>query len=120
MAAHNELGTNGEDIATNHLLQHGYTILDRNWAFGKEEIDIIASKDQFLVIVEVKTRASDFFGEPHRFVSASKQKHLIRAAHAYVQKHDITMEVRMDVIGVILNKREQRLQHIENAFQPGW
>ena len=120
MASHNELGEQGEELATQHLLARGYSILERNWRFGKEEIDIIARIGQELVIVEVKTRNSDFFGEPHEFVSKGKQNHLIRAAHAYVDRNDLDLEVRFDVVGIIINQKGQRLEHIEGAFQPRW
>jgi len=64
MASHNELGEKGEEIAAGHLLKNGYAILERNWRFGKEEIDIIASQDDELIIVEVKTRNSVFLANP--------------------------------------------------------
>jgi putative endonuclease len=120
MATHNELGSRGEDLAAHHLVKKGYQIQERNWYFGKEEIDVIAIQGNELVIVEVKTRNSDFFGAPHQFISKSKQAHLVRAAHAYVQKFGLDLEVRFDVIGVILNGREQRIEHIERAFLPRW
>lgn len=118
MAAHNDLGIKGEELAVIHLKKTGYEILERNWRFGKEEIDVIVTKNSWLVIVEVKTRNSDYFGEPEQSVSRAKQSHLVRAAHAYIQRKDLDMEVRFDVIGIILNKKEQRLHHIEHAFQP--
>lgn len=120
MASHNELGVIGEDMAVDHLRKLNYKILERNWTFGKEEIDIIAQHEGQLVIVEVKTRDSDYFGDPEQFVSRKKQGHLIKAAHAYVQKKDLDLEVRFDVIGIILNQNEKRLNHLENAFQPRW
>ena len=120
MASHNDLGEKGEDLANAHLIQMGYTILERNWRFGKEEIDIIARIADELVIVEVKTRNSDFFGEPHEFVTKGKQSHMIRAANAYIEKHDLDLETRFDVIGIILNAKGQKIDHIEGAFQPRW
>lgn len=120
MATHNDLGQKGEDLATAHLVKAGYEIYDRNWRFGKEEVDIIARMGDELVIVEVKTRESDFFGAPEEFVSRSKQRHLIKAANAYVQKRDIDLEVRFDVIGIISNSKGDRISHIEDAFQPRW
>jgi putative endonuclease len=120
MASHNDLGEKGEDLANAHLIQMGYTILERNWRFGKEEIDIIARIADELVIVEVKTRNSDFFGEPHEFVTKGKQSHMIRAANAYIEKHDLDLETRFDVIGIILNTKGQKIDHIEGAFQPRW
>lgn len=120
MAAHNDLGIQGESLAKQHLINSGYSILEENWRFGKEEIDIIAQIGSELVIVEVKTRTSDFFGEPHLFVSKAKQRHLIRAAAAYIDKHNIDLETRFDVVGVILNKAGHTIDHMESAYQPSW
>ncbi|MEZ4721961.1 MAG: YraN family protein [Flavobacteriales bacterium] len=120
MASHNELGEKGEELAVQHLIKSGYQIRERNWRYGKEEIDIIATIGDELAIVEVKTRNSDFFGEPQEFVSKAKQNHMIRAANAYVEKHDIDLEVRFDVIGIIINSKGTKIDHIEGAFQPRW
>ena len=120
MAEHTDLGIKGEEMATEHLVQNGYKVLERNWRFGKEEVDIIATIDEWLVVVEVKTRNSDYFGLPQESVSRTKQAHLIRAAHAYIEKKGLDLEVRFDVIGIILNKQQQELSHVEDAFQPRW
>ena len=55
MAAHNELGKEGELLAANHLQSEGYVIRHRNWRCGHKELDIVAEKDGTLVFVEVKT-----------------------------------------------------------------
>ena len=64
MAEHNEMGKEGEELAAEYLVKQGYTIEARNWRYGHEEIDIIARKDDLLLIVEVKTRRSNYFGQP--------------------------------------------------------
>ncbi|GAB5538381.1 MAG: YraN family protein [Salibacteraceae bacterium] len=120
MASHNQLGQQGEDIATKHLLAKGFKILERNWRFGKDELDIIAKHGDELIIVEVKTRNSDYFGNPNEAVSTAKQKRLTKAAHAYIIENDLDVETRFDIIGVIMNKNEQRIEHIEGAFIPRW
>ena len=61
MADHNDLGNLGEERAQAFLRQKGYDIKETNWVTGKLEIDIIALKDNTLVIVEVKTRSTEFF-----------------------------------------------------------
>ena len=58
MAEHNETGNFGENLAANYLVKNGYRIRERNFVFEKAEVDIIAQKDNMLVVVEVKTRAS--------------------------------------------------------------
>ena len=56
MAAHNELGKWGEDLAAEYLEKKGYTIVERDWKSGRRDIDIIALDDDVVVFVEVKTR----------------------------------------------------------------
>jgi len=116
MAYHNELGKIGEELAVSHLIGKGYDILVRNFRFNKAEIDIIASLKDILVVVEVKTRNSSFFGNPQEFVSPSKIKLLVKAANEYVISNDLNVEVRFDIIAVIKNKNTEEIQHFEDAF----
>lgn len=118
MAEHNDLGTLGEEIAVRHLHDKGFTILSTNWRYGKDEIDIIAEKGDFLVIVEVKTRRSAGFGEPEVFVNQAKQKFLVRAAQAYLEKNEVEKETRFDIISIVLNNNTRKVNHIEDAFYP--
>lgn len=112
-----ELGEWGEKRAALYLIKEGYTILDRNWYAGRNEIDIICEKESgILVIVEVKARQSDFFGDPHTFVSPGKQKTIVKVADAYILEHDLDVEVRFDIIGVLKNKKKDKLEHYEDAF----
>ena len=118
MAEHNELGKKGEEMARKFLVEKGYEILATNWRYSKDEIDIIARKDNCLVIAEVKTRFSNVFGEPEEFVSNKKQSFLIRAANVYVEKNNITDEVRFDIISVLYHGARWQINHIEDAFYP--
>ncbi len=117
MATHNELGKKGEEIAVDVLRQKGYTILERNWYFQKAEIDIIAQKDpETLVVVEVKTRSNSFIGNPEEFVTEKKIKLLVKAANEYVVSHELDVEIRFDIIAVVLNSKYQKVEHLEDAF----
>lgn len=113
---HNELGKWGEAFAADYLLKKGYKILERNWFFAKAEIDIIAQKGEILVICEVKTRNSDFFGDPQDFVTPSKIKLLVKAANEYIVSNDLDLEARFDIIAVLKNKNREKLEHFEDAF----
>jgi len=117
MAYHNELGKQGEKMAVAYLAKNGYDILEQNYYFDKAEIDIIAQKNkETIVVVEVKTRNSNFFGNPQDFVSPSKIKLLLKAANEYIISKNLDVEVRFDIIAVIKNKREEKIEHFENAF----
>lgn len=118
MAEHNDLGAQGEDMAVHLLADKGYRILERNWTFGKEEIDIIAQTKDQIVFVEVKTRSSAYFGRPEEFVKRQKQRFIIKAANSYIEKHDIDLEARFDIIGVIIGQGGKEINHIEDAFFP--
>lgn len=116
MASHNDLGNLGEVLASEYLTNQGYIILDKNWRYLKAEIDIVALKNNTLAIVEVKTRSTDFFGNPEEFITKSKIKLLITAADAYVQKKNLDVHVRFDVIAIVKNNKQTQLEHIKEAF----
>ena len=118
MAEHNELGMKGEEIALEYLRKIGYLILERNWRAGHNELDIIARDKDFLVIVEVKSRQNSNFAEPEEAVTRDKQNALIRAANAYIYKKNINLETRFDIISIIHNAKETRINHIKDAFYP--
>ena len=118
MAEHNITGQKGEQLAADFLSRKGFLILEINWRFKNLETDIIAVKDKLLVIAEVKTRKSNYFGEPETFVTKQKQKNLIKAAHEYIQHKDLDLEVRFDIISVVIRNNDNLINHIENAFYP--
>lgn len=111
-----ELGKAGEVIAAEFIKEKGYLILERNWKFGKTEIDIIARDGIFTVIVEVKTRSSNFFAEPEAAVTRKKQRILVRAANAFMNYRKQRGEVRFDVIAILILPGSQQVNHIEDAF----
>ncbi|MCK9290308.1 MAG: YraN family protein [Bacteroidales bacterium] len=118
MADHNILGQTGEDMAVRHIKGMGYQILERNWRYGREEIDIIAKDGDMLVIIEVKSRTTTRYGEPEFFVTAAKRRILIRAAEAYILKNDLDIETRFDIISVVITPDKKTVHHIEDAFYP--
>ncbi len=116
MAQHNELGKTGEQIAVDFLIKKGFEIRDRNWRFKKAEIDIIAQKADLLIMVEVKTRSTDYFGDPQEFLKIKQKNLLITAIDEYVTSKDLDVNVRFDFIGIILNEKETKIEHLEDAF----
>lgn len=116
MADHNDFGNFGEQLAVDYLVKKGFKILETNWMFQHKEIDIIANKSPFIVFVEVKTRRTNYFGEPFTFVDRKKQNFIIKAANEYIVKNDIEEEARFDIISVLYNEKEKDIKHIEDAF----
>ena len=116
MAAHNELGKLGEELAVDFLKKEGYTILATNWIFQKAEIDILAQKEDILAVVEVKTRSSIEFGLPQDFVKPKKIQLLVKAINEYVTQNDLDVEVRFDIVAIHKENTEFVIEHIEEAF----
>lgn len=74
-------GSFGEDLAINWLTECQYQIRDRNWRFGRYEIDIIAVKEGVMHFIEVKTLHSEaYFGNASEKIGKRKIKHIVRAA----------------------------------------
>ena len=118
MAAHNEFGKLGEELAAQYLIGKGYKILERNWRNIHKEIDIIARDGENLVIVEVKTRQTDEFVNPDIAVTKQKQRRLISAANAYLFRKKLDIDTRFDIISIVFKGGEPVIEHIEDAFLP--
>jgi len=118
MALHNDLGHKGEDIAAEYLQNEGYCILERNWMnMGRKEIDIIATKDDVVVFVEVKTRKVGSATTPISAVNSRKQHRIVLAADSYLKANHIDFCCRFDVVGIIYNDTDSRVEHVMDAFR---
>lgn len=119
MAAHNDLGALGEQFALEYLLEKNYQILETNWVCGHKEVDIIAKDGDTIVFVEVKTRHDKCLVDPEITVDIYKQRHLIWAANNYVNRYQYDLEVRFDIIAIVVNSNnEKKIEHIIDAFYP--
>ena len=101
-----------------YLTEKGYCILQRNWRRGRNELDIIATKDGQLVFVEVKTRRNETYGHAEDAVNDRKIRTLVSLADSYIKKFELDLPARFDVITVIGEKPPFHIEHIENAFLP--
>ncbi|RYG01512.1 MAG: YraN family protein [Chitinophagaceae bacterium] len=95
------IGKNGEDSAADYLEKNGFEILERNWRYLRGEIDIIATKDNVLHIVEVKTRTSTTFGFPEESINDKKLRKLMVTATAYCYQHPGWEIVQYDVVAIL-------------------
>ena len=121
MAKHNDLGKWGEDEAVRFLESKGYTILERDWKFGRRDLDIVALSEDgcLLAVVEVKTRSTEDLTEPEQAVDGAKKRNLAIAANAYVKAHHVSQEIRFDIVSIVGSRSEvKRIDHIVDAFNP--
>jgi len=38
------------------------------------------------------------------------------AAEAYIEMNNLSHEIRFDIVGIILNSKDEKIEHIQNAF----
>jgi len=94
-------GQRGEDFAVRLLSGKGYKIIDRNFRSKFGEIDIIASKDGFLIFVEVKARWNLKFGKPEEAVTPGKIWKITRTAEYYSLLHpELSKKLKIEVVAL--------------------
>lgn len=117
MAEHNTLGKEAEEMAVKWLAENGYEILHRNWRHKQFEIDIIALKDKFLHIVEVKARNFSPFGHPEDSVRKKKFKNLQRATDEFLYLNPGHKWIRYNVLAITLFRdKDPEFFMLEDVF----
>lgn len=110
-------GLAAEEQAMRYLMSRGWTVLAHRWRVGHAEIDIVARRGALVSFVEVKARRGEGFGSPLEAITGAKRRELVKAARVWIDRHGRPPDIyRFDCITLLNNK----LQHLEDAFRPGW
>ncbi|MFZ9694865.1 MAG: YraN family protein [Chitinophagaceae bacterium] len=117
MAKHNEVGKSGELIAAEWLEKRGFTIRERNWKMGHLEIDLIATKGEWLHFIEVKTRSSRQWGDPENSVTPQKFNRWRKAAQGYLWQQRKYKWIQFDIIAITLETSDKfQLELFEDIY----
>ncbi len=117
-----ERGLLGESLARDWLIQQGFLVIAANVRFAVGEIDLVAREANTLCFIEVRSRASDVWGDSFASVTDTKRRRLVRAAQWYLQRHGAWPgEIRFDVVGIAWQddkhgKSNFRIECIRGAF----
>ncbi|HNX28566.1 MAG TPA: YraN family protein [Syntrophomonadaceae bacterium] len=112
-----ELGRQGESKAAEYLTQQGYKVIARNYHTRFGELDIICTKGNDMIFVEVKTRTSLKFGYPEEAITYKKTEHLKKAALIYMSNMNRPFgEMHFDVITILIMDGQEKINHIKDAF----
>jgi putative endonuclease len=117
------LGRWGEVQAGEHLSRNGWRILARNYRFGRREVDLVIRKADLVAFVEVKTRAGEGYGSPEEAITRLKRREIEAVAKEFLIRHRLSrLEVRFDVFAILVGpgRRVLRVEHVEDAWRPGW
>ena len=114
------LGRYGEQVAAEHLVEQGLTVLARNWRCARGELDLVLrAPDGTVVFCEVKTRSGTGFGEPSEAVGPVKARRIWALACRWLTEHAPTggAELRFDVISVVRRRGQApQVTHLRGAF----
>ena len=119
-----QLGQRGENIAAEYLEQKGIRVLDRNYRFERNEIDLVCFDPDGhgagvgeIVFVEVKTRSGDAFGRPEEAVTPKKKDHIVAASRAYLYEKKLEgAACRFDVVSIVMGDAGADIDHFKDAF----
>jgi len=119
-----QLGAAAETAVCRWLEKHGYRIVAQNVYVGRAEIDIIVEDGEYLVFVEVKSRAvaayNEKYGRPSASIGIRKQQLLLAAANEYLRANPTSLQPRMDIVEVLTEVRDGRevydIRHYTNAI----
>ena len=117
-----DLGRHGEDLAEQHLVGQGATVLARNYRLPVGEIDLVLLDDQDLVAVEVKTRVSNAVVQPEEAVTPRKLRRVARTLAMYAFNQGLfERHWRIDVVAIEVGADGSllRLEHIPDAYESG-
>ena len=101
-------GNIAEEKACAFLYDNGFSILDRNFYSSFGEIDIIATKDDVLHFIEVKS--GDDYELAIQNITKSKLSKIIKTANIYMKKNSFDSDYEYDAILVT----PDGIFHIEN------
>lgn len=102
MANHNDLGKYGEQLGADYLARQQFSVLHKNWKYSYYEIDVIASRDDILHFIEIKTRRSVNYGLPEEDAGRRKWQRIQRAAQAYMSRHPQWKKIQYDMLSIRL------------------
>jgi putative endonuclease len=102
MAHHNSTGTLGEKIAVEYLTAKGFIILHQNWRHSHWEVDVIASSNNTLHFIEIKTRRTRKFGYPEEDVTKKKLINLINASEEFLYLYPAWKNIQFDILSITL------------------
>ena len=115
-----DIGSYGEDLACEYLLNIKHKILARNFRSKLGEIDIITFFNNMIIFTEVKSRYTNSYGSPMESVTYYKQRQIIKLSSYYILINKLNdYNIRYDVIEIFFNKSNQNftIKHIKDAFR---
>ena len=115
------IGRSAEELAAQHLVEAGFRVLWKNVRIGPLEVDLVAKRDDLVIIVEVRSRGAGAFEGPLASITWSKRRMLLRAARGLwrgrLKKMPDVRRVRIDVVAITSSSEgPPRIEWIRGAI----
>ncbi len=101
-------GDKAEELACGFLYDNGFMIVERNFYSRFGEIDIIATKDEVLHFIEVKSGFD--YESAIQNITPSKLRKFIRTVNVYMKKNALDVDFMVDAIIV----SPKGIWHVDN------
>lgn len=118
------MGRKGEEIAARHLEGAGWTVLERNYRAGRNEVDLIVRRGRTVAFVEVKARRGAGFGHPLEAITERKRCEIAKVARAWMRARGGLggLSLRFDAVAVQFGDardalRTPRIEHVADAWR---
>lgn len=114
-----ERGRLWESRAADHLERHGLAILARGYRCRLGELDLVAREGEFLVIVEVRARASAAICSAVESIGPHKRRRIVQATRHLLMRRAAWQNapIRFDVVAFDgIDGPAPTVQWIRNAF----
>jgi len=102
-------GRLGEQIAAAFLVLKGCEVVDRNFWYGRREIDLVVRDGDAIVAVEVKMRRGTRFGRAAESIDNRKLARVRRALAGVVRGSGFTGSPRVDVVAIDMSDSHDRM-----------
>lgn len=111
------IGSWGEGLAVKRMTESGYGLLEKNWRRKFGEIDLIFTKNQEIIFVEVKTRSSNYFGWAEEAVNQTKKKKIKRTINQFLLECPEFADFypRFDIVAIEINSLIPNIIHYQNV-----
>ena len=102
-------GNIAESKACEFLVSHSFIIIEQNFYSRFGEIDIIASKDEVLHFIEVKSGLD--YESAIQNITPKKLSRIIRTLNVYMKKNTLDIDFMIDAV-VVTPKEIQLVENI--------
>lgn len=112
-----ERGRKAEAAAADWLERQGISVLAKNHATRRGEVDLVCREGGTLCFVEVRSRAADGLSDPAETVDRRKARRVVAAAVDWAVRHGgLDQAMRFDVLAVRLGPGGPEFELIRDAF----